>query len=208
MASLLARFESYRFLPLGTLKALPMQLLLTTKGTVGACQTIRNYPQPPRHFWTDTAAHVQTCRRVHRISWRTLRALITNVLFQLYLTNWMFPDTWWYGHFFLVWYVELVPKICPRLSVTLSVFNCGCFSYCQLYLLPPQYGAPSGCRRKKQILDVESKCEYVEKTVTSSQQGVVLQLRSMMGTSPHPKWLAYNEMLKNVSELDWFCSEK
>jgi hypothetical protein len=30
----------------------------------------------------------------------------------------MFPDTCLYGRFFLFSYVELVPKICPHLSVT------------------------------------------------------------------------------------------
>jgi hypothetical protein len=30
----------------------------------------------------------------------------------------MFPDTCWCGHFFLSGYMELVPKICPQLSVT------------------------------------------------------------------------------------------
>jgi hypothetical protein len=33
----------------------------------------------------------------------------------------MFPDTCWYGYFFLFWYLELVPKICLHFSVTFSV---------------------------------------------------------------------------------------
>jgi hypothetical protein len=31
----------------------------------------------------------------------------------------MFPDTCLYGHFFWFWYVELVPKVCPHLSLTI-----------------------------------------------------------------------------------------
>jgi hypothetical protein len=29
----------------------------------------------------------------------------------------MFPDIHWYGHFFLFWYVELMPRVCQHLSV-------------------------------------------------------------------------------------------
>jgi hypothetical protein len=36
-------------------------------------------------------------------------------------TNWMFPDTCWYQHFFPSWYVELVPKVRQHLSVTLCM---------------------------------------------------------------------------------------
>jgi hypothetical protein len=32
-------------------------------------------------------------------------------------TNVMFPDTCWYGHYSLFLYMELVPEVCPRLSV-------------------------------------------------------------------------------------------
>jgi hypothetical protein len=40
----------------------------------------------------------------------------------------MFPDTCWYGqifllYFFFFWYVELVPRACLHLSVTLWIYN-------------------------------------------------------------------------------------
>jgi hypothetical protein len=47
----------------------------------------------------------------------------------------MFPDTCWHGHLFLFQYLELVPKICPQLSVTPCtmcerVFVCVCVCVC------------------------------------------------------------------------------
>jgi hypothetical protein len=42
-----------------------------------------DYPQLLRHLWTDAAVHVETCRRLCSISWRTFWELSINVLFHL-----------------------------------------------------------------------------------------------------------------------------
>jgi hypothetical protein len=56
------------------------QHLLTTKRHSGC---LSDYPQLPRHLWTDAALPDETCRGVHWISWGTFWALIIEVLFQL-----------------------------------------------------------------------------------------------------------------------------
>jgi len=45
-----------------------------------------------------------------------------------------------------------------------------------LGLLSSLHGASSGCGCKKQPLDMEGSCEYVDSTVANSRQRVVLQL--------------------------------
>jgi hypothetical protein len=61
-----------------------MQFLLTTKRhfTIAFVDACQDYPQLPRHLRRDAVAH-DMCRFVHWTSWRTLSALIINVLFQL-----------------------------------------------------------------------------------------------------------------------------
>jgi hypothetical protein len=51
------------------------------------CGCLSDYPQLPRHLWTDAAIHDETCRGVHWISLRTFWAFVIDVLFQLWLTN-------------------------------------------------------------------------------------------------------------------------
>jgi hypothetical protein len=67
----------------------------------------------------------------------------------------LFPEECWHVHLPLFWYVQLVPKVWQFPSAALSKLNCDC-------LFSPQYGVSSGCRRKRQTLDVSIWCEDVE----------------------------------------------
>jgi hypothetical protein len=83
------------------------------------CGCLSDYPQLPRHLWTDMAVHDETCWGMHWISWRTFWALIINILIQL-LTTYKF-----WTHVcvdsFLFWYFEHIPKMCRKLSFTLCI---------------------------------------------------------------------------------------
>jgi hypothetical protein len=68
-------------------------------------------------WFYNTTRNTETCWDMHWNSWRTFWALIITTLSAV-TTNQIFPDTYWYGYFFLFWYVELVPKVCLHLSVT------------------------------------------------------------------------------------------
>jgi hypothetical protein len=106
------------------------------------CGYLSDYPQLLRHLWTDAAVHDETCRGVHWNTLRTFWAHIINVHFQLKLTNWMIPDTCWYGCFFLSRYVELMPKLCPQLADTLCIHVCKIWiwSILQIFYTLPIFG--------------------------------------------------------------------
>jgi hypothetical protein len=85
MPSTLTRFESSGFLPVGTRKTSCVCAPVDNEKAlhhrnVDACH---DYPQLPRHLWTDTAIHTETCRGLYWISWRAFWPLTINALFQL-----------------------------------------------------------------------------------------------------------------------------
>jgi hypothetical protein len=62
--------------------AYPRDTCWERRGTLPShCECLSDYPQLPRHLWTDAPVHDETCRGVHWILWRTFWALIINVLF-------------------------------------------------------------------------------------------------------------------------------
>jgi hypothetical protein len=78
---------------------------------------VSDYPQLPRHLWTDCDG---TCRGVHLISWRPFWTLILNVRFSCNSQIKCFR-THADMDIYLFWYAELVPKVCPHLSVTTCI---------------------------------------------------------------------------------------
>jgi hypothetical protein len=83
MASLLARFESSGFLPVGTPKnPCVCSSCWQQRGTSPShCGCLSDYLQLPQHLWTDAAVYDETCQGMHWISWRAFWALIINVHF-------------------------------------------------------------------------------------------------------------------------------
>jgi hypothetical protein len=75
------------------------------------CQTIPTSP-----------VHDETCWGLHLIS-RTFWTLMTNILSFSYNSHIQHFQTYDYRFFFLIWYVELVPKFCSHISLTICIWN-------------------------------------------------------------------------------------
>jgi hypothetical protein len=120
MACKLAWLESSGFLPVGTPKnpCVCSSCWQQTATSPMHCGCLSDYPQLPRHLWTDAAVRNGFYEGVNWILWMTFWAFTIIVLFRIQLTNYRFTDSCWYGRFILVLVHGNVPKICPHLTVT------------------------------------------------------------------------------------------
>jgi hypothetical protein len=124
IASKLARFESYQFLPVGTPKNPCVCSSCWQQRSTSPlhCGCLSDYPQLSQHLWMEVVVHDETCQDVHWISWRTFWALIINVLFQMEhefnVSRHMLIQT-----IVLVLVYEVMPKACPQISVTPCIIH-------------------------------------------------------------------------------------
>jgi hypothetical protein len=81
------------------------------------CGCLSDYPQLPRHLWTDAAVHDETSRRVFNLTGNIFSTYYNDTLpptaHKLNVSGHMLIRT-----FFLVLVRGNVPKVCPHLSVT------------------------------------------------------------------------------------------